>query len=154
MGAVRDSDDDNTTIYFPQTGKEPMFKTADLDKYIRVVDPATVPVEVARAATTGPQSTRAKPASSPCKCRTALDRPRYTKDSKWRSCPSCSVRHGAAHVFRRSPEAFGEREVRSKGKNDDDAQSWCKQCRNKENPDLTGDDVRLCTQVKSRLTPP
>ena len=46
-------------------------------------------------------------------CGRPLFRSQWTPDSRWKSCPRCSRRHGEEHVFHRYPDAFGTTDARA-----------------------------------------
>lgn len=65
-----------------------------------------------------------------CKhCGEPLKESQYTRDGKWKSCPSCSVRDGGEHIFYPYPGGFGESEKRATGSKPKGPQSWCTSCR-------------------------
>lgn len=62
-------------------------------------------------------------------CNRVLRRAFKSADGKWKSCPECSGRDGAQHVFKPYPDAFGLSPARMEAGVEDGTQSWCEDCR-------------------------
>lgn len=106
-----------------------------------------------------PTTEEASPASGPaatalaarCQhCDEPLRFAQHTRDRDLKSCPRCSVRDGAEHVFYESPAAFGTTEARASAAAPEGLQSYCSACRTiggRGSPDFP---PRRCSEVLER----
>jgi hypothetical protein len=78
-------------------------------------------------------------------CKKPLHRSVYSSDKTWKSCPRCSIRDGAAHVFYEYPDGYGTSDARISDDAPDGAQSYCKTCRAGHEPTTHS---RPCPPVK------
>jgi len=67
-------------------------------------------------------------------CQKPLSRGVYSSDRRRKSCPRCSARDGAQHVFYPCPDGFGRSEERVTNSNPDGDQSYCYSCRGQDQP--------------------
>ena len=65
-------------------------------------------------------------------CQKPLSRGVYSSDRRRKSCPRCSARDGAQHVFYPCPDGFGRSEERVTNSNPDGDQSYCYSCRGQD----------------------
>lgn len=82
-----------------------------------------------------------------CKvCGKYLNDSQYSKDGKYKSCPSCSTANGQEHVYYPYPESFGTTPKRATSNKPEGPQSYCTSCRGRGTNNACG---LLCNQVKN-----
>lgn len=81
-----------------------------------------------------------------CKvCGKPLNRSQYSKDSSYKSCPSCSERNGEQHVYYPYPKYFGTTLKRSSSNRPEGPQSYCESCRFDKN---IYSNAKLCSEIE------
>lgn len=74
-------------------------------------------------------------------CGRPLNEAQYKLNEQYKSCPRCSTRNGAEHVYYENPLYFGETGKRSTSIHPNGPQSYCVACRSKR---LQTAPQRLC----------
>lgn len=92
-----------------------------------------------------PEDRKKKPRPRCRHCSEPLNRARKSHDLKLKSCPRCSTKNGAEHVFFESPVAFGISEKRASDETPDGVQSHCIACRTNKPSEFT---ATLCEAVQ------
>lgn len=131
--------------------------TLKLDVAAPLLEAAPAPVNALRGSSSrasahagAATSSRGSDRTAPCEsCHTPLNRSRRSRDGQWKSCPDCSVRDGAQHVFYPYPDSFGVSQARVTGEDADGAQSYCSSCRGRGSKSIGAG--RSCAQFDGLL---
>jgi hypothetical protein len=80
-------------------------------------------------------------------CGTRLNAARWSEDGNRKACPHCSEAHGEQHVYYEFPSRFGETPARATSISPNGPQSYCINCRAKQQPSFHG--AVLCGNIAS-----
>lgn len=87
-------------------------------------------------------------------CEKPLNRTRYSRNGRWKTCPRCSKRHGSQHIYLACPDSFGKAGARRTVANPEGFQSYCTECRRGRKRDGTVAQCRTCSELHSMATYP
>lgn len=154
FGVVVDLVSDKVHVQFEEASDVKLFPLRLAENFLELVSSANVPNDSrlhVRDSIKPKRTARNQSDEVVCRvCNGKLNRSRYSHDERWKSCPNCSKLHGAEHVYRLCPDAFGTTPERETEENPDGIQSYCYACRQNQEPSFTSTDVRLCSELGSQ----